>query len=94
MSFSTRNPFEDIEDNKIHVTFSISNYGKEVSIDNLYDDVTTWSEVLRDITAALPASFGYAVNVPHPNNPDIDLGIYIPDREPEPVTTIKDLLDD
>ena len=81
MSFSTRNPFEDIEDNKMHVTFSIRHYDKEVSLDNLYDDDITWGEVLSDITAALEASFGYSFDIPHPNNTDINMGIYVKDRE-------------
>lgn len=68
------------EDNKMRVNFSISNYGKETSLNNVYDDDTTWGEVLSDITAALEASFGYSFNLPHANNPDINMGIYVKDR--------------
>lgn len=82
------------EENKMRVNFSISNYGKEISLSNVYDDDTSWGEVLSDITAALEASFGYSFNLPHANNSDINMGIYVPEREPEPITTIKDLLDD
>ena len=94
MTFSVLHHPEDIEDNKMHVTFSVLLYGKGISIDNVYDDDTPWCEVLSDVTAALQATFGYAFDVPNPNNPDVSLGIYVPEREPEPVTTIKDLLDD
>lgn len=82
------------EGNKMRVNFSISNYGKETSLNNVYDDDTTWGEVLSDITAALEASFGYSFNIEHPNNSDINMGIFVPEREPEPITTIKDLLND
>ena len=68
------------EDNKMRVNFSISNFGKETSLNNVYDDDTTWGEVLSDITAALEASFGYSFNLPHANNPDINMGIYVKDR--------------
>lgn len=80
MSFSTQNPFDDVEDNKMRVTFSIRIYDKEVRVNHTYDDDTTWGEVLSDIVSALEASYGFSFNIPHPNNPDINMGIYVKDR--------------
>jgi len=81
MSFSTRNPFDDLEDDKMRVSFSIRIYGKEVSLNHAYDDDTTWFEVLSDITAALEASYGFSFDLPHPNNSDINLGIFVRGRD-------------
>lgn len=64
MSFSTQNPFDEVEDTKMHVTFSITHYGKEVSLDTLYDETTSWGEILSDLTASLESSFGYSFDIP------------------------------
>jgi hypothetical protein len=70
--------FDDPE--KCNVDFSIRLYGKEIRINNEYPDDVEWVEILSDITSALEASFGYSFDIPNPKNEDINLGIYVKDR--------------
>jgi hypothetical protein len=55
--------FEDNQDEKCIVHFSIRNYGKSHSFHGYFDDFVTWPEVLDEIVKTLEAAYGYAFNI-------------------------------
>ena len=55
--------FEDNDDDKMIVHFSIRNCGKSHSFHGYFDDCVTWTEVLDEIVKTLEASFGYAFDL-------------------------------
>ena len=55
--------FEDQEDEKMIVHFSIRNGGKSHSFHGYFDDFVTWPEVLDEIVKTLEASYGYAFDL-------------------------------
>ena len=55
--------FEDNDDEKCIVHFSIRNCGKSHSFHGYYDDCVTWTEVLDEIVKTLEASFSYAFDL-------------------------------
>ncbi len=76
-----RNLFDELDDDKMRVNLSISLYGKTYSLNNVYEDAANWTEVLSDITSVLEASYGYSFNIEHPTNEDINLGIFVPEKD-------------
>lgn len=65
------------DEEKFHVNFEITAWGKTHSFNGTYDDAVSWQEILNDVVKALQSSYGYAFNVEKHLE---DIGIYCPEK--------------
>ena len=65
------------DEEKFHVNFEITAWGKTHEFRGTYDNAVGWSEILNDVVKVLQSSYGYAFDVERNLE---DIGIYCPEK--------------